>query len=148
MTIRRDPFEMMDRMFEQMRRTAMDDPAGFPMAADHWADEPAGFGGGANLRTEKTEDGYLVMADLPGFEKEDIAVRFEDGLLTISAESEATEEADDAFSRRSRRVSDRLEIPGSVRVEDVEASYRNGVLEIAVPVAEDVADDGHVIDVQ
>lgn len=180
MSIRRDPFEMMDRMFEQMRRATMDDQgrlptmddtgrlptmdgqgwfrtmddqARFPSAGDVESGDrkfgmPFGSGSDANLRAEETEDGYVAMADLPGFEKEDITVRFEDGLLTIEAESETREDDEFTVSRRSRRVHEALRIPGSVLESEITASYRNGVLEIVVPTEMDGDDDEHVIDVE
>lgn len=191
MTIRRDPFEMMDafemmdRMFEQMRRATMDDvtrypladpsrysvadpsrhplaernryplvgPTRYPLVEDPDSDvresrASFGFGSDANLRTERTDDGYRVMADLPGFEKEDITVRFEDGLLAITAESEATEEDEFTVSRQNRRVFDQLRLPGTIHDEEISATYRNGVLEVTVPVEGDVDDDEHVIDVR
>lgn len=169
MTIRRDPFEMMDRMFEQMRRsmmgerTPMDDdrPAFADPETGTWSGAETGMwpatgtdvrratgGRDANLRMEQTADGYLVMADLPGFEREDITVRFEDGRLSIAAESEATEDEEFAFRRRNRRVYDELWIPGAVAEEDVSATYRNGVLEVTLPTEAGATDDDHVIDVE
>jgi HSP20 family protein len=86
---------------------------------------------------ETAEDGYVVFADVPGFEKDDIDLRFEDGLLTI----EATREYDDEHTSRSRRVFERVRVPGEVLEDEITASYRNGVLEVHLPIPEAVEDD-------
>ena len=155
MTIRRDPFETMDRMFEQMRRSMMGERLGMPPAFEpasgiSGSEESLAFSSqDANLRMESTEDGYIVMADLPGFEKDEITVRFEDGLLTIAADSEATDEDEFAVRRHSRQVRDELRLPATIREDEIEATYHNGVLEVTLPTEEDVTDDDeHVIDVK
>lgn len=123
------PFDEMDRLFDQMRRAM-------------WNGRPLGESGGSNVRLEAGDEGYLVHADVPGFETEEIDLRFEDGLLTVEASHET--EDDDGF--RSRRVHEQVRVPGDVVVEDIEASYNNGVLEVSLPTATDV-ETGHRIDI-
>jgi len=108
------------------------------------------FGGGfdTNVSVEETDEGFVVMADVPGFEKEDIAVRFEEGLLTIRGESDVTEEHGGVSRRRNRRVFEQLRFPASVVADEVTASYHNGVLEIALPTEEEAGDDTHRIDIE
>jgi HSP20 family protein len=99
----------------------------------------------ANLSVEHTDGGYVVLADLPGFEKEEIDLRYDDGVLHIAA----THEVDDGEYARSRRVHESVSLAGDVIVDDIEASYRNGVLEVHVPVETGgVADDAHHIDIE
>ncbi len=78
-----------------------------------------------------------VIADIPGFRKEDIEVYFEDGDLVIKAErSEETEEKGRDYIRRERRMGKlyrRIPLPADVSTEGVKARYTNGVLEITVP---------------
>jgi HSP20 family protein len=124
---RTTPFDEMDRLFESMRRS---------MLGGSW------MAGDANLRMETTDDGYLVHADLPGFEREELDLRFEDGMLTIDATHEAT---DDGRSR-SRRVHESVRVPGDVIVGEIDADYHNGVLEIRIPT-DAAPEDGHRIDV-
>ncbi|QLD87159.1 Hsp20/alpha crystallin family protein [Natronomonas halophila] len=124
---RTTPFDEMDRLFERMRRS---------MLGGNW------MAGDANLRMETTDDGYLVHADLPGFEREDLDLRFEDGVLTIDAAHEATDEG----HARSRRMHESVRVPCDVIVEEIDADYHNGVLEIRIPT-DDAPEDGHRIDV-
>lgn len=142
MSMRRDPFEQMDRMIEQMRRT---------MGGERmFADVPA-VGSSrrdANLSLESGEDGYVVVADLPGFEKEEIALRFDDGLLTIDATHEVSDDSEGRTSWRSRRVHEELRVPGAIVEDEITASYRNGVLEIHLPAEDDAEDDEGFIPIE
>ncbi len=96
---------------------------------------------GLALDVEENEERYIVRADLPGVSLEDISVNIHDDLLTISAES--TSESNDESKRvlvRERRVgkfSRSLRFPIPVNGDNVEASFENGVLSVAVPKAED-----------
>ena len=127
--MRTTPFDEMDRLFDQMRRSVLDGQIG-------------GFGS-TNLQLESDEDGFLVHADLPGFETEEIDLRFDDGALTL----EAVHETDGEERTRSRRVREELRVPGDVLVEEIEADYRNGVLEVRLPTRTEPDDEpGYRID--
>lgn len=104
------------------------------------------YGVDSNVDVERTDDGYAVMADLPGFETEDLSLQFEDGVLTIQGEAEAAEEAGRVSRRRGRRFFERLTFPETVVAEDITASYHNGVLEVTLPT-EGETDDAHRIDI-
>jgi HSP20 family protein len=158
MDSRRTPFDVFDEMeraFDQMRRSMW---GGYgPRGSWSWSPEgrralPEGgydhgyeFDFDSNLSVETTDGGYVVLADLPGFEKEEIDLRFDDGMLHISA----THEVGDGEYARSRRVRESVSIAGDVVVDDIEATYRNGVLEVHVPVEEMTdEDDAHHIDIE
>lgn len=137
MAFRYDPFERMDRMFEMMRQSM--DPESAP-----WF---PGYDSDSHLSLEPTEDGYLAVADLPGFDREDLTLRFDDGVLTIRGDRDVDEESAYGHTRRHRRVHEELTIPGEVIEDEITATYRNGVLEVHLPTVEDVTDEGHVIDI-
>ena len=87
------------------------------------------------------QDGKLVVkASLPGFDKGDIDVRLDEGVLSIKAEhSEEREQSDERVYRRERRygaVARRLALPGVADGADVEAELKDGVLTLAIPVPE------------
>lgn len=94
-------------------------------------------------------DEYVLRADLPGFDREEIDVTLRDRTLTISADREEEAGTADAhFVRRERRhraVTRSIKVPESVDPEDVTATYQRGVLEVRLPRPE--ADDTHTIDV-
>jgi HSP20 family protein len=84
----------------------------------------------------ETEDKLVYAFDLPGIPEDKIAVEFDDGSLTVTGERERTEEVkNDGFYRYERRFgsfSRTVGLPQGVTEDDVNADYRDGVLEITV----------------
>jgi HSP20 family protein len=86
---------------------------------------------------------FVVKAELPGVKKEDIDVSVENGVLTINAEtrSETEEKEGDRVIRQERRYGKyvrSLRLGKAVDEKKVKASYRDGVLELVLPKAEEV----------
>ncbi len=85
-------------------------------------------------------DRVRVIADLPGFNKEDIQVYVEDGDLVIRAErKEETEEKGKDYLRQERRfgrVYRRISLPSDLDLDGIKAKYTNGVLEVTIPKVE------------
>ncbi len=146
MTSRYDPFEEMDRLFDQMRRS-MQFGRGAP-ALTAGTDTSMLSASDANIGLESTGDGFVVTADLPGFEKSDIDLRFDDGVLTIAGSVDVTDESESGWSRHHRQVNETLAIPGDVLENEISASYRNGVLEVRLPTEDVSDDDEHRIDIE
>lgn len=67
---------------------------------------------------EKTQ--VRVIVELPGVEKEDIQLHVEDRILDIEVD------------REDRKFSKQLELPCAVDPDSAKASYKNGVLEVAL----------------
>ena len=126
------PFDEMDRMFDQMRRSM---PTG----------RTRGDFGRSNLQLETDDEGFVVYADLPGFETDEIDLWFDDGVLTLEAVHE--DDGEDSTRTRRRRVREELRVPGEVLVEDAYADYRNGVLEVRLPTESTDEETGHRIDI-
>lgn len=88
-------------------------------------------------------DKYLLDAELPGFQKEDISLDIKDGILTISAEhNENSDQKDDKgnYIRRERRYGAfrrSFDISG-IDEDAISASYQNGILELSLPKAQQV----------
>ena len=94
---------------------------------------------GLALDVEENADAYIVTANLPGVNQEDISVNIHDDVLTVSAET-AAENGDEKGKMliRERRFgvfSRSLRFPAIVDGDAVEASYENGVLSITLPKA-------------
>lgn len=96
--------------------------------------------GDSQFRCDISEKGdeYLLEAELPGFDKDDIHVDLNGDMLTISAshqsESEKRDE-DGKFVRRERRFgsfSRSFDVAG-IRAGDIKADYKNGVLSLTLP---------------
>ena len=82
-------------------------------------------------------DNELVYAfDLPGIPQDKVSVEVEDGALTVRAERERTEEISQEnfhrFERRFGTFSRTVGLPQGVSEDAIEASFKDGVLEIHV----------------
>lgn len=87
------------------------------------------------------EDGKIVVrADVPGIKTEDVKIEVEDSTLTISAvHEESSEEKGERFTRRERRRGSfrrSMPLPEGVRIDDIVATTKDGVLEVTIPVTE------------
>ena len=81
---------------------------------------------------------YLISAEMPGVEKDDVHVTLNDGTLTISAslEDEDKEEKEGKVIRRERRYgrfARSFYVGTGVKEEDIAASFDKGVLKLQVP---------------
>ena len=124
-----DPFDDIERMFERMTQ--------------QFGGAQVPFGGGSipvDLREEP--DRFVLEADVPGFEPDDIALQVSEGRrVDISAEhtdETATEGGDDTrrFITRERHresLSRTVTLPEAVDEEATEAGYDAGVLTVSLP---------------
>ena len=92
------------------------------------------------FRTDIKDEGdhFLLEADLPGFQKEDIDLHLQDGLLTITAKHDETTENKDENGKyvcRERRVGSftRSFNVSGIQEDAISASYENGVLKLTLP---------------
>ena len=88
----------------------------------------------------ESKDAYLVRAELPGMKKEDIKVEVKDGTLVLSGESKSEKPAEGVQYRHVERVAAKFwrsfSLPESAKQDGIEATYKDGILEIRVPKAE------------
>jgi HSP20 family protein len=86
---------------------------------------------------KEEQDRFVLYADLPGIDPDDIDVSMDKGILTIKGERQGeTSEQTDRFSRIERRYGSfyrRFSLPDSADPEGIQAHGRNGVLEITIP---------------
>lgn len=85
------------------------------------------------------KNGQLVVtADLPGMEEKDIEVTINDGILAVKGErTEEKEETEKGFHRRERvfgRFVRQFALPKGTDAENVKAVFKNGVLEVRIPL--------------
>ena len=82
------------------------------------------------------EDRFIIHADLPGVEKDDISVDLENGIMSISGEKkvETQEEKGNWFyyERSAGKFRRSFQLPDNVKQDSVNASYHNGVLELTL----------------
>lgn len=108
-------------------------------------------GTGAAVDLVETDEEYLAVIDVPGYETSDLEVTYADGRLTVSGtRSDVIDAADDQYIRRERRstsVEKTVALPGPVVEEDITATHDTGVLTVTLPKADPEA-DGHAIDIE
>ena len=133
---RYSPFDEFDRLFDRMGRE-LGRPAATPPAIA--------------VDVAVADDAFVVTADLPGFERDEIELTVDDSVMTLTAERHhATDEHDDGAclhrERRSASIQRRLTLPDAVDREAAHASYHNGVLTVTLPKLTATAVDDHRID--
>ncbi len=122
MATRFDPFAEMDRLLGQMftsERAAAAMPMDLYRVGDH----------------------YVLHVDLPGVDPGSVDVNVEDRTLTIRAQrSSATEEGDAQWLARERATGTyarQLTVGRGLALDQITATYTDGVLTLTIPVAED-----------
>ncbi len=90
----------------------------------------------------QSNDDVVAVVELPGMNKENIEISLHDGMLTISGERK-DESADEGKndSRTERLVGKfrrSITLPTRVDASKVNASYKDGVLTVTLPKAEEV----------
>lgn len=130
-----DIFKQMENVFSQFQEKGMD------FASELKPNFPVDIA---------EEDGeFIITADLPGVDKEEINITADEESVEISAESSAeVEEENEKYYRKersTRRFNRRVNFPSKVDAESVEAEYEDGVLTIK---AEKEEEDGREIEIE
>ncbi len=127
-----NPFREMENMFERYNHATgrgMDTSLGY---AD-WS---------PTVDIEESDNFYLIRADVPGVVKKDIDVHMENGVLSITGEKHEQKETGKGTKRhRTERYSGsfarRFTLPGTIQANKIDASYKDGVLSLMIPKAEE-----------
>jgi HSP20 family protein len=89
----------------------------------------------------ESKDAYILRAELPGMKKEDFKLELKDGTLTLNAERKSEKTVDGVEYRSVERVNGKFlrsfALPETVKHDGIEATYKDGILEIHVPKAEE-----------
>jgi HSP20 family protein len=93
------------------------------------------------LDVHEDKDKYLVALEVPGLKKEDISVAVHNGVLTISGERRNEKDVKEGTVHRTERFygkfSRSVSLPSEVRTDKVTAAYKDGVLNVEIPKAEE-----------
>jgi len=89
----------------------------------------------------ESRDSYLIRAELAGMKKEDFNLEVRDGTLTLSGERNFEEPANGVEYHRVERASGKFvrsfSLPHTIKSDEIKASYRDGILEVHVPKADE-----------
>ncbi len=88
-----------------------------------------------SLEVSETDKEIRISAELPGLEEKDVEVLLGDGVLTLRGEKKSeSEDKERHFSERYYgRFERRIALPAEVEADQVQASFRNGVLSVTLP---------------
>ncbi len=126
------PWREMERLRREMNRLFSD----WPWRTTRWATAPSY----PAMNVWMDENGVILTAELPGVKLEDIDISIEEDTLTLRGERRPDEQEGVTYHRRERRFGSFLRtfrLPFRVDAEQVEATFKNGVLNIVLPRAEE-----------
>jgi HSP20 family protein len=83
----------------------------------------------------ETENGYKVVAEIPGVKKEDIQIEFEDGMLSISANMPKIDTNTKYLihERRNQKLRRTINF-GDIDEDTIKANYENGLLMVDINI--------------
>lgn len=89
---------------------------------------------------KETDSSYELDIDLPGFKKDNISAKVENGYLTISAakslDKDEKNEKDGTYIRRERcsgQCSRSFYIGEDIKQEEIKARFEDGILKLSIP---------------
>ncbi|MBI5577262.1 MAG: Hsp20/alpha crystallin family protein [Deltaproteobacteria bacterium] len=88
----------------------------------------------------ETEEAVMVKAEIPGLERDQIAVEVKDGILTLHGERKFEKEVKEENYHRIERsygtFHRSFSLPSSVEQDRISAKFKDGVLEVTLPKKE------------
>jgi HSP20 family protein len=131
-----NPFEEFENLLDRYNKSGgknLSKQYGTDLSFADWA---------PSVDIEEAEDKYVIKADLPGVDKKDINVKLENGVLSIRGEKRIEKETGkDTKQHRTERFygtfARSFTLPEAVKADKVDASYKDGVLLLAIPKAEE-----------
>ena len=127
-TIRRNSFlSDFDNIFGDMFRTSL------PYKNNKYY---YGYTSTPKANVEKTEAGFCLSIAVPGYSREDFDINVENGVLTVSSESSGDNYEPESVSReyRYQPFSRSWSLPETVNVDNINARYEAGILNINIPI--------------
>jgi len=89
------------------------------------------------------DDAYVLHAELPGMQRDDMTIEYSDGILTVRGEQTIETAADHAVRRMKhgyRAFARRFVLPKSVETDAMVTTYAHGVLEVYLPRVMEMVD--------
>ena len=121
-----DPFRLMNSLLSDVASTRPSDGDGNGLLLAQ-----------PRMNIEDTGNELRVTAELPGVSEDDVQVTLDDDMLVIAGEKRDEREVDDRDVRLVERVFGQfrraIQLPFSPNPDQVQASFRDGVLTITVP---------------
>lgn len=130
---RYEPFNVLTQLQRELNRFREGDEGNSRIATAEWA--PA-------VDIKEEEGRFIIHADIPGVNPEDIDVNMENGVLTIKGEKNTEAKTEKDNYKRVERIYGsfyrRFSLPETANNDAISAKAKNGVLEVVIPKREAV----------
>lgn len=120
-----DPFQTVSNEFQHLFDRFF---GGLPALTEGW-DIPRTWG----LDLQEKDNAVLVRAELPGFDAKELDVQLTENVLTIEAKHGEECKDEGNCGHKFNHVRRQVTLPSGLDFEKLEATFKNGVLEIHVP---------------
>ena len=81
----------------------------------------------------REDDGYVLRAEIPGFDKKDLTLEVVDGSLLLSGHSHREDKSKKLEESSEARFTRTVPLPDEVDASAIKAEYTNGVLTVTLP---------------
>ncbi len=130
-----NPFHEFENLLDRYNKSsggAMRNSADSDLSFADWA---------PSVDIDEDANQYLIKADLPGVDKENIDVKLENGMLSIRGDKHTESETDKGGKHHRRErfhgtFARSFTLPDSIDADKVDAAYKDGVLTLAIPKVE------------
>ena len=128
--LRWSPWKELDTMNRHLNRSSGE---GDIVKSDDWQWTPT-------MDIHETDDAFVVQAELPGVDKKDVHLEVDHGFMTLSGDRHEEKNIEDGNAHHIERSFGHFmrsfSLPANVDSEHVEASMKDGVLEVRLPKKE------------
>ena len=129
--IRHNPWSLFDQLQREMSRYPTKSEDNGDVVTSDWA---------PSVDIKEEDSRFLLIADIPGVDPNDIEVHMENGILTIKGERESEKKTEREGYKRIEREHGvfyrRFTMPEGVDPDGIEANSKNGVLTVTIPKKE------------
>lgn len=130
---RYEPFSLLNQIQRELDRFREGDEGNGRIATAEWT--PA-------VDIKEEQDRFVIHADIPGVNPEDIDINMENGVLTIKGERNTEAKTEKDNYKRVERIYGsfyrRFSLPDTADAEAISAKCKNGVVDIVIPKREAV----------
>ena len=129
-----DPFRAMEELVDRYNRSARKSLGKYDDKSFEVGDWMS------TVDISETDDAFVVKAELPGVDKNDVSVKIENGILTIKGEKKTETE-----DKKKHRIEcsygsfvRSFTLPQATKSNSIEAKYKNGILNLTIPKSEEI----------